>query len=136
MEHQSREIEKVLQSSKLCGYVLATLLEELPVVETLEFAEALKKDLGVSSEIITNKVMDPPLTEAELKQAADSNFEGLSDFAKHLSAVLERQRIYRKELEKSGAQVASVPLIFSSVPKEVVDQAVLALRQGSVISNR
>ena len=57
MGHHSREMDQVIRNEKLMGYIVITLLEELPVIESIEFRDKLKKEIGVAPMIIANKVM-------------------------------------------------------------------------------
>ncbi len=122
MGHQSREILNVLQNRELTSYVLVSLLEELPVVETLEFQAQMKADLGVEAHIIENRVVRIPVTENSLEKLGDTNEAGLSEFARFLKAISEKQTRYHAQLTKQSPPVVSVPMIFSNEPKELVDR--------------
>ncbi|RYZ72083.1 MAG: arsenical pump-driving ATPase, partial [Proteobacteria bacterium] len=54
MGHHSREMDAVIKNPKQTGYIVVTLLEELPVTESLEFRETLRRELGVSADIVAN----------------------------------------------------------------------------------
>lgn len=130
MGHHSREMLAVLENESLTGYEVVTLLEELPVVETLEFKQQLKAELGVEPQVIANKVMPLPASEAELKALSAAEPRGLGEFALYLQSVGQRQSTFLRELEKNGAQIHQVPLIFSADPDELVRQAAEALRKA------
>lgn len=130
MGSHSREMLAVIENEQLCGYEVVTLLEELPVVETLEFKAQLKAELGVEAHVVANKVMPMPASESELKELAAAEPKGLGEFASYLDSLGQRQRTFLAELAKSRAEVSQVPLIFSADPDELVRRAAEALRKA------
>ncbi len=129
MGHHSREMEAVIENQSICGYVVATLLEEMPVVETLEFCEKLKTQVGVDSSVIANKILSLPVEEAQLNQLKTQDPRGLGEFAKYLDAIFDRQRELFALLEKSVSRLARVPFIFSADPEVLVKKTGEALRE-------
>ncbi len=129
MGTQSREIESVLKDPKVCGYAVVTLLEEMPVAETLEFRAELRRILGVEPAVIANKVMPVPVERAELETLTAADPGGLGEFAKYLSAIEDRQKQYLGKLSREFEAVGQVPLVFSNDPKELVAATGEALRQ-------
>ncbi len=129
MGHHSREMNQVLKNENLMAYIIVTLLEELPVTESLEFRESLKKEIGVNAMIIANKVLRSPISKSDLQtvMSAATN-PGLSEFAKHVAGVEDRQAKYEQKLRESGAYVVEVPLIFSGDPTTLVEKTSEALR--------
>ena len=130
MGHHSREIEAVIGNPELTGYVVATLLEEMPVVETLEFCESLKKEIGVEAAVVANKILDLPASEEELKRLEFEDPKGLGEFAKYLSSLHERQVAQFEILKKSIRRLAEIHFCFSADPDVLVDQAQEALREA------
>lgn len=130
MGTQSREIEAVLRDPKLCGYAVVTLLEEMPVTETLEFRRTMQKELGVRTAIIANKVLRAPASREALEKLARTATQGLGEFAKYLAAITERQDEFLALLRREDPQVAEVPLTFSNDAEELVKVAGEALRQA------
>ncbi len=128
MGHHSRDIDAMLRNEKLCAYVIVTLLEELPVSETLEFRLALEKEMGVIADVVANKVITPPVSRDELALIAESNASGLGEFASYLKAVELRQEKHLDQLSRSGVALKKIPLVFSADPKILVEKAGEALR--------
>jgi anion-transporting ArsA/GET3 family ATPase len=128
MGSHSRDMDQVLKNEKYVAYLIVTLLEELPVTESIEFRNALEKELGVSSIFIANKVMHGPVTAAELKQVGEGANSGLAEFARHIEGVEQRQLKYETALKDSGARMIEVPLIFSADPQTLVEKTGEALR--------
>ena len=132
MGHHSRDIDMVLRDPQVCAYIAVTLLEELPVSETLEFCERLEKDLGVLPAVIANKVITVPATRPELEtlsaEGGASPQSGLSEFSSYLKYIDVRQETYLAQLAKAGFAIARVPLVFSASPQELVARAAEALR--------
>ena len=128
MGHHSREMEAVIQNPQLCGYVVATLLEEMPVVETIEFRENLKKSIGVDSIVVANKVLPIPVSNAQLKTLEQQDPKGLGEFAKYLDSIQDRQSGLMETLKKSVTNLMSVPYFFTANPQELVKKTGEALR--------
>lgn len=128
MGHHSRDILAVLQNSALTSYVLVSLLEELPVVETVEFQDSLKRELGVEAEIIANKVLETPVTNNALKNVeAELGQKGMSEFVSYLRGLTDRQAKLLSQLKTASTRVLSVPLFFSDQPNVLVDRAAEAV---------
>lgn len=130
MGHHSREIEAVIQNPNLTAYVVATLLEEMPIVETLEFRERLKNEIGIEPRIVANKIMSIPASDEELKRVLEADPKGLGEFAKYLLAIRERQATFTSQLEKTAPGFAKVPFCFSSNPDQLVENVREALREA------
>ena len=130
MGHHSREIEAVIQNPKQTAYVVATLLEEMPVVETLEFRDRLVKEIGIEPLIVANKIMSIPASDDELRGLATVDPQGLGDFAKYLLAIRERQALFSKELREKTPGYLRVSFCFSSNPDQLVENAREALREA------
>ncbi|MCM2280503.1 MAG: ArsA family ATPase [Bdellovibrionaceae bacterium] len=130
MGHQSREMQAVLTDAEQTGFVLVALLEELPVVETLEFEAMLKSEFGIVPDIVANKVMPIPATHAELTRLHNTAQGGVRELSGYLLGVEARQDRLLGELKKSGRKPIEVPLIFSEKPEVLVREAAAALADG------
>jgi anion-transporting ArsA/GET3 family ATPase len=130
MGHHSREIEAVIENPALTGFVVATLPEEMPVVETLEFCQSLQSALGADAAVIANKIIELPVSPEELSALEQKDPEGLGEFAKYLGAKNDRQIEQLAVLKKSVPRLAEIKFFFSSDPDELVDQTREALREA------
>lgn len=129
MGHHSREMDKVVRDSKLVSYIVVTLLEELPVTESLEFRETLKREFGVSADIVANKVLLSPVAREALEKLSQDSDNALQEFSRYLGGITDRQEKYMQTLKATGAQVGIVPLVFESEPKLLVRETGEALRK-------
>ena len=123
MGRQSTEMYNTIKNPEICSYHIVTLLEEMPVVESLELAKAIFDELGVQPQILSNKTLHPPVSEESLdKLIQDPKFSDVDEFAKYLKASLERQDKYLSEILSATKQnsIADLPLIFSSDAREIV----------------
>lgn len=123
MGHHSQEMRAVLRNPRLCGYEVVTLLEEMPIVETTEFIQKLKDEIGVEAGVIANKILPLPVSERELHKLEAGGPKGLGEFSRYLLKVAERQDRFMGELGRKYASVLRVPLIFSTDPDELVRAA-------------
>ena len=86
MGTHSREIDAIIHDGGACAYWAVTLLEELPVTETLEFVRALRDDLGLASGVIGNKAVGAPVAADELARLANEERGPVAEFAGYLLA--------------------------------------------------
>ncbi len=128
MGHHSREMDAVLRNENLCSYVVVTLLEELPVTETVEFAKSLKSRLGVTCEVVANKVVPHPVEDTELERVGNSDSPHLKEFTEYLLGIGKRQRRYLEVLRGVGRSLTIVPLIFATEPDRLIAKTGEALR--------
>lgn len=125
---QSREIDAVIRNPDLTAYWVVTILEEMPVVETLEFHSQLKTDFGIHCEVIVNKYLQLPVKDQELKKLTEKDSHGLAEFARYLTAVADRQSQFLKELTKSRVPLRKIPLILTTDTDRLIREAEEALR--------
>ena len=122
MGHHSRQIEEVLENPKLTAFWLVSLLEELPVTETLELQQLLLSSFGIKAHLVANKRLNVPVSAAALKTLASS-----SEFAGYLEAVADRQKHFMATLAAADNEMQAVPLVFSTDPQTLVDATAEAL---------
>lgn len=136
MGSHSRDIDAVLRNPKLTSYVATTLLEELPVTETLEFVAQIKKIFSADCAVIANKVMTPPITfealQALRKRLTSDN--PMTEFVEHISAVLKRQTELLKILQEKVNDIAQLPLVLNHDPKTVTRELGESLSVNSTLS--
>lgn len=104
MGEQSRGIHDVLTNAQHCHYFIVSLPEELPMKETAELNQALKKELGVDAQVIMNKML------SGLIQPSDRVF-GDTAFEKDLKNRLK---------EESKFDQSSLPYVFDQDPQQVL----------------
>lgn len=119
MGHHSAEIDQVIRNPEITSVFIVTLLEELPVVESLELSENLTKEFGIKPKIIANRVFKLPVTKQEIENDD-------SEFAKYLLGVLNRQQTLLQRLKDSS--VIEVPQVFSSSVDDLVGNVASALK--------
>jgi anion-transporting ArsA/GET3 family ATPase len=142
MGHHCREIIGIMSDPKQCGYVVVTLPEELPVVETLECVRTLRSEFSVEAVVIANKVLKLPLDKSALiefdqsvaeqlrqaksAQAGEPGAIGMNkvyEFTSHLLSIVSRQSEFLEFLRaeaKCQAAIPEVPIIFSTEPDELL----------------
>lgn len=127
MGTHSRQIAEVLADPKLSAYVAVTLLEELPIVETLEFRTRLRTELGVETSIVANKALRPEVSREDLR-VVEASGEPIAEFAKYAEAILERQDHFRMTLSETVGEFFEVPLMLTAEPRALVEGIGEALR--------
>ncbi|HVK60218.1 MAG TPA: ArsA-related P-loop ATPase [Bdellovibrionales bacterium] len=129
MGHHSREMDEILRNENLSAFCIVSLLEELPVTETLEFAKNLRSQLGVHPRIVANKVLEMPVSEAELSRLHENEARNpLREFTDYLVGVDRRQKRYLELLKTIDDELNRVPMIFESDPQKLVSQTGESLR--------
>ncbi len=119
MGKHSSDMFDVIKNPQITSYHIVSLLEEMPVVESLELRSAIFAELGVEAKVFSNKTLHPPLENLDsvIQENAD-----VKEFAIYLKGVLERQEKYRRQIALTTEQthVDDVPLVFSNDAKEIV----------------
>lgn len=128
MGHHSAEIDEVLRNSSITSAVVVTLLEELPVVESLELIDALKAEFNIRPTVVANRVLQLPLAKAEIESEALNN-SSLSEFAKHLLGKTKSQDELLQRLKNSTDRLIEVPQVFSSKVDELIAATGAALKE-------
>ena len=112
----SREIARVVGDPRLTAFVLVTLLEELPVSESLEFLTSLRNEFSQQAHLVANRVLQAPLSQAEwLALAHDQKApDSLRPFADYVQSVLGRQALLRERMNASGLPLHEIPLLLKT----------------------
>ena len=114
-------IDAFLRDSRQTGVVTVALPEEMPVVETLEFAEALDRDMGLGIDLaVMNAMLPERFSEAEVEAIERVDGEhGAPSVASAMRAALSehhRARAQQGQLEnlRSGldGDVVTLPYLF------------------------
>jgi anion-transporting ArsA/GET3 family ATPase len=113
MGEQSRNITSVLNDPKSTQYWIVTLLEELPISESLELKAELKKWVHADANMIANEYFESGLSESELAQAN-------SDFSKYVSNLQSRSRAGMERLKNEGA--IRLPYILKTKSRQIIEE--------------
>ena len=111
MGEQSRGIEKVLQDPEISKFHVVSLPEELPMKEAQELIERLKSEFALTAELIINKYLESPVSDAELSKAEQATGD-LAQFAKYLKEQAARQAEVIASLKTKAEKVITIPLFF------------------------
>jgi anion-transporting ArsA/GET3 family ATPase len=116
MGEQSRSIQRVLSNPEITEYQVVTLLEELPISETLELCAELKKDFNVTPKIVANKyfALDGPLP-ANLPQ-------DFSPVVNYLAGLAQRSATGLEQLKTAKLPIDVKPIIFSPHNLQIIDR--------------
>lgn len=132
MGSHSRDIDRLIRDPEICGTFVVTLLEEMPVTESMEFIENLETSVGLAPEsiaLVANRLLPLPVGKADLKSIEAADPKGLGEFARYLEGVSDRQNMFIEQLRKTGRKIAQVPQIFSADPNELVRRSAEALKE-------
>lgn len=130
----SGEIDRLLRDPAISGLVVVTLLEELPIAETEEFVKAVTSEFHMPIQVIANRHLDLPLTEAELTAISALGKSELSKYAAGLASQIKNQNALIEQLgemqkrETLQRPVKYIPRFLSLSPREMVQAAKEALR--------
>ncbi len=125
MGHHSAEIDIVLRNKEITSVVVVTLLEELPVVESLELVSDLKSEFGLEPLIVANRVLKCPVSSEEVTAEAGKSDSSLNEFAKFILGTQARQTEMLERLEKF--KVIEVPQVFDTQVDRLIEQAGVSL---------
>lgn len=116
MGEQSRSIQRVLTSAQHTEFHVVTLLEDLPVSETLELCRDLQREFQVQPRIIANKYFELP---SEVPTSAPDDFLPV---LQHLQSLAERSTRDLKQLKETGLTIEKKPVIFSPYNLQIIDR--------------
>lgn len=117
MGEQSRAIDHWVRNSDFTEIHIVTLSEELPITETIEMFEQLKKEFNLTAKVILNKVLD--LNLADLK---DLDHSIKIDLENRL-ADEERARVLLREHDISFVEIPLITSVDSDeITKKVSEQ--------------
>ncbi len=130
MGHHSAEIDLVLRDKNVTSVVVVTLLEELPVVESLELVSDLQKEFGLEAVIVANRVLKAPVSADEIKAEAEKSDSSLKEFAKFILGTEKRQAELIERLKQQTTKIAEVPQIFDTTADQLLREAGASLPQA------
>lgn len=123
MGHHSAEIDVVLRNKKTTSVVVVTLLEELPVVESLELLRDLQNEFGLEATIVANRVLKSPVAADEVAAEAGKSDSNLNEFAKFILGTEKRQAELIERLKHQTETIAEVPQIFDTNVDQLLREA-------------
>lgn len=128
----SGEVDRLIRDPKISGLVVVSLLEELPVAETKEFARAIKTEFGIPIRVVANRKIEVPVAVEELEQLKNANAGEFSQYAGGISKQVQTQdhqlQVLRDEYANEH-EVAVIPRLYSMEPRQMVARTEEALRQ-------
>lgn len=121
MGEQSRSIDACLRDEELTRYHIVSLAEELPLKETLELSERLTQEFRVHPELIMNKIIQVPVANAELAEAAKEKSD-VGRFADYLYAQKNHQEEILNKIPSAMGKIQKLPLILEDQPWPLVEK--------------
>lgn len=124
MGEQSKAMQKVLSDPQFAEYLVVTLLEELPVSETFELQNELKKWVGQEARVVANKYFNSKISQSEYAELAPQVSEKpLSRwFLSYLKNLDERSASAKTRLEQLPKRYVELPLVLSTSTLKVIHQ--------------
>jgi anion-transporting ArsA/GET3 family ATPase len=127
MGEQSRGIDKTLRDPTVCQYYLVSLPEELPVRETEELYEELKKNYGIKANIILNKCFDEMVPAGDFKAAEKADSAEFKEFAQEQKNIQALHAEMKKRLDQLGGRVHVLPPVWEHDVNRLLDQLIARL---------
>lgn len=122
MGEQSRGIDQVLRDPNLCQYYLVCLPEELPVRESEELHELLKKHYGIQAKIVLNKFMEEEIAPKEYASALKSTSEEFRAFAAEDKKNRQHHHEMKMRLLRMDAHLQCLPPIWDHDVEKILAQ--------------
>lgn len=128
MGEQTRDIHNWITQKDFCEIHLVTLPEELPVTETLELADTLQTEFGLTPNIYVNKVIQVPEVEFhKLSQVQPPLNHQL--IKNHLQQQILQQQKWIQVLKQKYKTVVELPLFTQLQAIELVQEAAKKLQE-------
>lgn len=135
MASHCNEMSRLLHESTMSSLVLVSLLEELPVAESEEFAAAVTSEFKMPIQVVANRCLDMDLSISDLREIENLKHDTLSDYARGLAMTLEAQAQQLARLRSLPAArergVLMVPKFFSLTPAQMIASTKEALSNVS-----
>lgn len=118
MGEQSRNISAVLSNPVHTHYLIVTLLEELPISESLELSFELKRWVKADAEILANQYFESNLNPAELSAFSGTDNAGFADYVQKLQ---ERSARGVARLEKEKFDPVKLPYVLQTESRQIIE---------------
>ncbi|MFK8136926.1 MAG: ArsA family ATPase [Bdellovibrionales bacterium] len=105
MHQQSKTICETLESEDLTQFYIVTIPERVPLEETLELAEDMNAEFGISPKVIINKYLDYNMSELP---------ELSNGFERFLYNKIDEQKFVEKEIQANKLEILKSPLILNT----------------------
>ncbi len=145
MASNSRDVHALLREPRATAMVVVTLLEELPVTETLEFVAAVKREFAMPIFIVANRTQAAPAPQPELRSliASESLNEDVREFIRGMMARDQSEAHARQALHEGLRQlglepetcVAEIPRYWAAPPLDMIRRAKEELRKSLMTSS-
>jgi hypothetical protein len=111
MASNCKDILDIIRNPEICRYVIVTLPEELPVGEALELHGSIAEEVGISADLICNKVLTPNYQE-EVRALVREDGGAAASYLRYLDAHYRRQEAALQRLATLSEQVQHIPYYF------------------------
>lgn len=132
MAAHSRDIDRLLRDGHSAELVLVSVPEELPVVETAEFARTIRSEFNMPIRAVANRMLEVGLSAETLREIQALGAGDLSSYAGGLAVQLTTQAEQLEALRREfGANLSQVPRFFNETPQAMIEKCEEALRTRS-----
>lgn len=122
MGEQSRNIDLILRNPEICHYYLVCLPEELPIKETEELHDELKKHYGLKAKIILNKFLEGEIPPMEYAAAQKAPSEEFREFAREDQKTRGLHLKLKARLQKLDPKLQTLPSIWEHRVPQLLEQ--------------
>jgi anion-transporting ArsA/GET3 family ATPase len=120
MGEQSRNITTVLNDSESTKYLIVSLLEELPISESLELRAELKKWVKADALVLANQFFHSGLSAAELEQLKMKDASN-SDFIEYIGGLQARSERGLARLNKENLPLIQLPYVLQTKGRQIIE---------------
>jgi anion-transporting ArsA/GET3 family ATPase len=158
MASNSRDVHALLCEPRATAMVVVTLLEELPVTETLEFVAALQREFAMPIFIVVNRTQAAPAPQSELQKLLSAELadeasaqdtttnkiqSDVREFIRGLIARDQSEAQARQALHEGLRQlgmspetcIAEIPRYWAEAPLDMIRSAKEELRKSLMTSS-
>lgn len=119
MGTQCRSILEVIRDPEQCQYLIVTLPEELPVSEACELGTQIGAEVGITPQLLCNKLMPDVLAE-EVETLHRSGISAAELFLQHMRLRYEQQHRSLVRLQSEFEMVRTLPYCFETEPDRLL----------------
>lgn len=118
MGEQSRNISAVLSDPKHTQYLIVTLLEELPLSESLELRAELKKWVNADAHMLANQYFESGLSAEELSSLHANSKSGFADY---IETLQDRSQRGIARLQKEKLEAVKLPYVLQTESRQIIE---------------
>ncbi len=126
LNEQAKGIDETISDPKLVKYIVVTLPEDLPVNESKELADSLKKEFNADISVICNQIARSGLTDTEKDSLKNQLKEPSAvEFLNYIAAKEDAQKKQMVRIKENFGEFTGVEQVLKNVKGQELIESIL-----------